>query len=112
MLAWKLNFLVAEANMLNKKIYVLDLYVSSNSAKFSINNRINNLVGVGVLAKQNEMLDARRQIKTLTNEFRSKLNVHFDECIQHLDNSALFTHWNWTPLQILRMYPWKKTSIN
>ncbi len=77
-LSWTLIFLIVQAEMEVQKIFVSDLYVSIPSAKSTINARISSLVDEGVITKNNDLTDGRRQFILLTDSFRPALMNHLD----------------------------------
>lgn len=83
-LSWTLIFLVAQAGMENKKVYISDLYVSIHSAKSTINARISSLIECNVLKKINDSTDGRRQHMILNDEFKTAFTTHISKKFKFL----------------------------
>ena len=83
-LTWQLIFLVAEAQLLHKNVFVSDLYVTATSAKTTTNNRTNQLVANGVFEKRQQDSDGRRQSIVLTRKFTETLEEHIDETVHNI----------------------------
>jgi len=81
-LSWLLIFLVAKSQIQGEKLPMSDLYVSAPSAKSTINARINNLIERGVLHKEHDESDGRRQLISLSEQFHNDLLFHIDASIK------------------------------
>ncbi len=80
-LSWMLIFMVAQAELEGRRIFVSDLYVSITSAKSTINARITSLIEDDVLIKMSDLTDGRRQLILLTDTFRPALTKHVDNSV-------------------------------
>jgi len=80
-LSWLLIFLVAKSQIQDEKLPMSDLYVSAPSAKSTINARVNSLIEHGVLHKEHDESDGRRQLISLSEKFHNDLLFHIDASI-------------------------------
>jgi len=85
-LSWILIFSVAKAQLEGWKVPVSDLYLETDSAKSTINNRINGLIKDGIIEKNDDSKDGRRLLVSLTEQFNDKLITHIDHCIELIGN--------------------------
>jgi len=78
-ITWHLIYLVAESNLLQKDLYVSDLYVAVNAAKTTINKHINDLLDDDIFVKHGDVIDGRRKRITLSRSFADNVYTHIDE---------------------------------
>lgn len=78
-LSWHLIYLVAESNLLQKDLYVSDLYVAANAAKTTVNSHINALLEDNVFVKRGDIGDGRRKRITLSRSFADNVYTHIDQ---------------------------------
>ena len=83
-LSWELIFMVFEADLEQKNIFVSDLYVSIHSANSTINTRINRLIAYGILHKRTDGIDGRRQRISLTERFKHDFVRHINRCMDKM----------------------------
>lgn len=83
-LSWALIFMVIDAELEQKKLFVSDLYVSIPAAKSTINTRINNLIADDILSKQSDETDGRRRAISLTKRFKNDFLEHLKDCMEKM----------------------------
>ncbi len=88
-LSWLLIFLVAKAQEQGEKLPMSDLYLSAPSAKSTINARINSLMEHGIFNKTHDENDGRRQLISLSDDFKESLLSHIDASIALIEEKVL-----------------------
>ena len=88
-LSWLLIYLVTKAQIEGNKIPVSDLYISTQAAKTTTHARINTLIEDGIFQRLSDLSDGRRQLMSLTEQFKDTLLRHIDSNLRIIASQQL-----------------------